>query len=298
MPRARRGPRALIGTLLVAAVVASATVLVGGTGTLAATPEGRAGGPVLLPPAEGDRVRVSRSGRRRPVEPLVVEPFVVGGQRASIAEHPWVVHLTTSNGYQYCGGAIVAPNKVLTAAHCVARRALSDLRVIAGREDKQSAEGVVAGVASAWVHPSFQSTNRGDDVAVVTLDRTVPYPAVAVAGAADAALYQPGAEAAVIGWGDTAEGGPSSRYLMKAVVPVMPDGDCSSAFPEYDAGRMLCAGYPEGRIDACQGDSGGPLVAGGKVIGLVSTGEGCARAGKPGIYTRVAVYEDLVRPRI
>jgi trypsin len=61
---------------------------------------------------------------------------------------------------------------------------------------------------------------------------------------------------------------------------------------------MVCAGYPEGGIDSCQGDSGGPLVVDGKLVGIVSTGNGCARPGSPGIYTRAAAYEADIRAQL
>lgn len=57
--------------------------------------------------------------------------------------------------------------------------------------------------------------------------------------------------------------------------------------------RMLCTKYKD--TDACQGDSGGPLVADGKLIGVVSWGEGCADPRYPGVYARVAIVRDWIR---
>jgi secreted trypsin-like serine protease len=57
---------------------------------------------------------------------------------------------------------------------------------------------------------------------------------------------------------------------------------------------MVCAGVDGGGRDACQGDSGGPLVVAGRLVGLVSWGNGCALAGYPGVYTRVSAMADLV----
>ncbi|MFD1149282.1 S1 family peptidase [Saccharothrix hoggarensis] len=234
-----------------------------------------------------------RAGDRadsRVADGRVVDGRVVGGERVPIAAHPWVVYLTDAGGFQFCGGTLVAPTKVVTAAHCVNGRTPRNTRVVAGREDKRSGDGVVARLSRIWVHPDYVTADQGDDIAVLTLRTPVDYTPLPLAGPSDEALYQPGTNGWVLGWGRTSEQGPSSRYLLRATVPVMADQDCRAAYLQFDPAEMTCAGYPEGGVDTCQGDSGGPFVAGGKLIGVTSWGEGCARPGKPGIYTEVKAY--------
>jgi trypsin len=226
--------------------------------------------------------------------PAAADVEVVGGERASITTHPWVVYLTDPKGLQFCGGTLVAPTKVVTAAHCSAGRTAGSIRVVAGREDKRSTAGVVSGVSKVWVHPEYVAADRGDDVAVLTLRKSLPYQPLPLAAAGDAELYAAGASAAVYGWGRVSEQGATSRYLLGATVPLTSDDTCGTAYSQYDAVKMVCAGFPAGGVDTCQGDSGGPLVAGGKLIGVTSWGEGCARAGKPGVYTRVATFESVL----
>ena len=80
-------------------------------------------------------------------------------------------------------------------------------------------------------------------------------------------------------------------------MPTVNQKECNKAYSDFGGvtDRMLCAGYQQGGKDACQGDSGGPLVADGKLVGVVSWGYGCAQAGYPGVYSRVAVVRDWVR---
>lgn len=223
---------------------------------------------------------------------------VVGGDRVSIKDYPWAVYLTTSNGFQFCGGTLVAPNKVLTAAHCATANQPEDMRVIAGREAKNSQTGTVANVANVWVEPDYHSADTGDDVSVLTLDQPVPYPPLPLADAGDDGLYAPGTKSEILGWGNTSEGGGASNYLLRANVPLTSDDVCGKAYGSYDKNKMVCAGYDQGGVDTCQGDSGGPLEAGGKLIGVVSFGDGCARPGKPGVYSRVRTYHDQITQQL
>jgi secreted trypsin-like serine protease len=223
---------------------------------------------------------------------------VVGGERVSIADHPWVVYLADSSGFQFCGGTLVAPRKVVTAAHCAAGLTPRSARVVVGREDKESREGRVVRLTGVWVHPDYVAADRGADVAVLTLRDAVTQQPLPLAGPGDEGLYAAGTPGRVFGWGRTGEQAAPSRYLLGATVPVVSDEDCKDAYFQYDADRMTCAGYPNGGVDTCQGDSGGPLVAGGKLIGVTSWGEGCAREGKPGVYGKVVAYADVLAEQL
>jgi len=227
-----------------------------------------------------------------------VTPFIVGGTRATISQYPWTVFLADTSDTQFCGGTLVTGNKVVTAAHCVEGLSAAGTRVVWGREDKQSTAGITVGVTGIWVHPSYVSTADGPDIAVLTLDRSINSTYLPLATPADTALYAAGTSATILGWGTTSSGGSPSRYLLTAMVPVTSDATCKTAYSNYNSTSMVCAGFPAGGVDTCQDDSGGPLVAGGKLIGATSWGSGCALAGYPGVYARIASYYDLLTTQI
>ena len=158
-----------------------------------------------------------------------------------------------------------------------------------GRTDLgSSGEGEQRLVLQAWTHPGYRSPTEGNDVAVLALDRAVPYATLPLE--TDQGAYRPGTPAIVLGWGYTSEGGPSSSVLRRAQVSLVADSDCAGTFREFDPRMMVCAGDPVGGADACYGDSGGPLVADGRLIGITSWGSGCARESTPGVFVRVAFY--------
>lgn len=226
-----------------------------------------------------------------PATAKAAEPYVVGGEETSIDDRSYTVYLVDEDGRQFCGGTLTASRKVVTAAHCADALPADELGVVAGRQDTRTDRGIETGVRDVWTAPSYQDPVSGGDIAVLSLDRAVPYRTAEVADASDSAKYRAGTEATVLGWGRMAESGERSNTLRSAQVPVVADDTCSEAYGEYDRESMVCAGYPEGGVDACQGDSGGPLMVGDTLIGVVSWGDGCAQAGKPGVYTRVSTFE-------
>jgi secreted trypsin-like serine protease len=212
------------------------------------------------------------------------------------------VYLTDSGGNQFCGAVIVSSTAVATAAHCAKALAKQEIRVVAGREDKRTSDGEVLAVSKVWTGRGYSDPTQGDDIAVLTVRGQLGYRPAKLPESSDAGLYTKGTQATVLGWGRIADGGARSDYLRGAQVPLVSDSECHSDYTVYDQRSMVCAGYAEGGIDACQGDSGGPLVVGDTLIGIVSFGDGCGKAGKPGVYTRVSAYtadiEAQAKPRI
>ncbi|WP_371667522.1 serine protease [Streptomyces sp. NBC_00289] len=198
---------------------------------------------------------------------------VKGGGPATTAARPYAM-LIELDGSQFCGGTLVAPTKVLTAAHCVDNAGdVSALRVIGGRTRVAGTGGTVRRVASYRLDSRYTSPGYAYDAAVLTLDRPMPYRTIPVAGPRDAALVADGRKATALGWGRTGPGVSGTR-LKQARLVLSPVADCQPyTEADTDPAAMLCGMPRPGTTDSiCPGDSGGPLVSGGKVVGIVSAG--------------------------
>jgi trypsin len=223
-----------------------------------------------------------------------VAPQIVGGSPASTSTYPWMVSLQNpllggGEGGHFCGGTLVAPTKIVTAGHCVPLIVPGLTTVVAGRDDLRTTAGKSQPVVSVLRHPAYNEALNRYDVAVITVAGSLGTQTLPWATPSDAGIYAPGTSALILGWGLTKEEGDASPILLKATVPTVSDADCTEAYAtSYDPASMVCAGYPQGGTDTCQGDSGGPFVINGKLAGITSWGEGCARPGKYGVYTRVS----------
>ncbi|XP_050084936.1 trypsin-1-like [Anopheles aquasalis] len=222
---------------------------------------------------------------------------IVGGFAIDISEAPYQVSLQ-HRGSHNCGGSIIASKWVLTAAHCTAGASPSSLAVRYGSSE-HAAGGTLVPVARVVSHPKYDGSTISYDFSLLELEEAIHFSDKAQSvdmpeqnePVEDATLCK------VSGWGNTQNWSESTKLLRAANVPTVNQSECQEAYADFGGitDTMLCAGYKNGGKDACQGDSGGPLYANQKLVGVVSWGYGCAKAGYPGVYARVASVRDWIR---
>ncbi|CAL7937658.1 unnamed protein product [Xylocopa violacea] len=230
--------------------------------------------------------------------------------QASYGAYPWQVVLLATNNAFAGSGVLISPNHVLTVAHKVSSYTNGGLKVRLGdwnaASTTESYPTLEYSVKRLSIHPQFNSNNLQNDVAVITLNDTVP---ISSSPNINTACLPTGVPAArtrcwVSGWGKDAFG-PNGRYqstMREVDVPIIDESTCENELKQTRLGQyftlnkssFVCAGGEQGK-DACTGDGGSPLVcqsANGlwQVIGMVAWGIGCATSNVPGVYVNVYNY--------
>ncbi|XP_049482626.1 ovochymase-1 [Panthera uncia] len=235
----------------------------------------------------------------------------VVGEEACPHCWPWQVGVRFQGSHQ-CGGAILNPTWILTAAHCVqSKNNPLFWTIVAGDHDRTLKESTeqVRRAKHVVVHEDFDSRSFDSDIALIQLSSPLAFNSVVrpVCLPESTEPLFSSEICAVTGWGSISEGGGLARRLQQIQVLVLEREVCGHAYRSHPGGiteRMICAGFAtSGGKDFCQGDSGGPLVCRHEkgpfvLYGIVSWGAGCAQTRKPDVFARVSVFLDWIQSKI
>uniref|UniRef100_A0A1I8MM99 Uncharacterized protein n=1 Tax=Musca domestica TaxID=7370 RepID=A0A1I8MM99_MUSDO len=203
-----------------------------------------------------------------------------------------------------CGGVLITPTYVLTAAHCARLNGQSPSVVLVGGNNLKDTSNKPINIAEIIVYPDYKRNESYHDIALIKLEHYVIETSACIWS-----LYaMDKVNLTAIGYGTTQFAGPTSDSLLKTYLSVVPNKQCSTHFrdeatlPRGLHESQFCAQDFERNSDTCQGDSGGPLIMNSInpqgfntpfVVGITSFGRGCALE-IPGVYTRVSEYVDWI----
>ncbi|XP_055590615.1 trypsin 3A1-like [Uranotaenia lowii] len=226
---------------------------------------------------------------------------IVGGFQIEITEVPYQVSLQVEGDHD-CGGSIIAPQWVLTAAHCFAGSQDPSMYTVRVGSTNRTSGGQLIPVEKVILHERYDSSVPNYDIALLKLGESMEYSdsVKAIELAAADEVIQDGSESIVSGWGDTKNDDENDELLRAIKVPTVNQQECIEALAKVNklvTEQMICAGYKAGGKDACQRDSGGPLAIEGRLVGVVSWGEGCAEPELPGVYARVSAAREWIREK-
>ncbi|XP_073511169.1 granzyme A-like isoform X2 [Phyllobates terribilis] len=213
---------------------------------------------------------------------------IIGGYEVAQHSRPYMA-LLMLNGE--CGGALIRPTWILSAAHC---NVDSTSYAVLGAHRREDARVQKIRIKRGIKFPLYDKVRKINDIQLLELEKSVmlnkfvallPLPK-------SEKIIQAGKSCSVAGWGIT-DVMTKSNVLREVNLAIVDNKDCNKKYNRKNltiTGSMMCASSPKinRKAGPCAGDSGGPLICDGTYVGLVSYGIGnCGNPEFPGVYTRL-----------
>ncbi|KAJ7394105.1 Serine protease 56 [Desmophyllum pertusum] len=235
---------------------------------------------------------------------------VIGGVNAVPGSWPWQVGLHR-RGRFFCGGSLIAPDWVVTAAHCISSFTGSDYTIRLGDHNRNLNEGTEQSIPGKRVirHPKYNTPPISNDIALIQLSRpaTLNSRVGTVCLPSHDEVVPTSARCFITGWGKIKHPGSSHHILQQAKLPPVTNAVCAKKLAASPGGsrlkitpQMICAGVKGTILSGCHGDSGGPYVcqtSGGNWVlqGAVSWGSSrCSAAERYTVFARVAKFRKWI----
>ncbi|XP_038018947.1 cathepsin G-like [Motacilla alba alba] len=228
---------------------------------------------------------------------------IIGGWEVKPHSRPYMAYLKIQNGSKIsysCGGFLIRPDAVLSAAHCVDKEGTVRVTVTLGAHNITSQEPSQQKIrVGHWVvHPKYSRVGLKNDIVLLKLKpkarinknvQSIPIPN-------EKESVREGAECRVAGWGWTSVTETTTDVLREVVLKVQKEEICQQLIDKYQRQSMLCVGDKSRKKATSKGDSGGPLVCNKKAHGIVS--RGYKKRLFPKVFTRISYFEPWIREQL
>nr|XP_054505776.1 cathepsin G-like [Agelaius phoeniceus] len=227
---------------------------------------------------------------------------IIGGQKVKAHSRPYMAFLDVQNktNSRKCGGFLIRPDAVLSAAHCMDIKNIVSVTVILGAHNimrkEESQQKIRVG---QWViHPKYSHVGFKNDIVLLKLEENaeINENVQCISIAKKNERVRAGTKCKVSGWGQTSVTGQMSDVMMEVKLKVQKEKICEQIFPNYQSQSMICVGDETHKKAAYKGDSGGPLVCNKKAHGIVS--HGCPCNLSPEVFTRTSYFEPWIRKEL